>query len=106
MESLKEIFIYVDDERWPQTIPDRMAYCVCRTYREAIDKLKFYMSHETKIILDLDHDIQCKQTGYDIAKWVVDSGYNNLCFACHSMNPVGRKNIIELLVHYGYEQIW
>lgn len=106
MSSLGKVLIFVDDERWPQTIPNGMAYCVCRTYREAIDKLKFYMSHNTKIILDLDHDIQCKQTGYDIAKWVINSGYENLRFACHSMNPVGRKNIIELLTHYGYEQIW
>lgn len=96
-------FIWVDDERvLPQHI-GWMAenFIVCRTYRQAINALDTYCALGN-VYLDLDHDLGCKQTGYDIAKYVVEHQLPLYGFACHSFNPVGKKNIEELLLHYGY----
>lgn len=43
-----------------------------------------------------------KKTGYDIAKYIVENKIPLYGFVCHSMNPVGRSNIEDLLCHYGY----
>ena len=107
MSSLGKCFIWIDDERdvnWGH-VPDGMAVVHCKTYKEAIEKLQFYMSYKTKLIVDFDHDLGCKKTGYDVAKWIVASGYPNVRFRVHSMNPVGAQNIREMLSHYGYEEI-
>ena len=109
MSSLGKVYIYVDDMRDYSCINNELAYGRCiilaKTYKEAIKALQFYIEHETKIIIDLDHDLGCKQTGYDIAKWIINSGYQNIRFHVHSANPVGRRNIVELLTHYGYEEV-
>lgn len=109
MSSLGKVYIYVDDTRDYSCINAGLAYgrgiVLAKTYKEAIKTLQFYIGHNTKIIIDLDHDLGCRKTGYDIAKWIVNSGYKNIRFHVHSANPVGRKNIIELLTHYGYEQV-
>ena len=107
MSSLGKCFIWLDDERdinWSR-VPDGMAVVQVKTYREAIEKLSFYIEHKTKLIVDFDHDLGCKRTGYDVAKWIIASGYNNVRFKIHSMNPVGAQNIREMLLHYGYEEI-
>lgn len=110
MSSLGKVYIYVDDTRdytsWNRKLSYGRAIIHAKTYKEAIEALKFYTEHETKIIIDLDHDLGCKKTGYDIAKWIVNSGYQNIRFHVHSANPVGRRNIVELLTHYGYEEVW
>ncbi|MEA3523603.1 MAG: cyclic-phosphate processing receiver domain-containing protein, partial [Campylobacterota bacterium] len=47
------------------------------------------------------------KTGYDLAKWIVDSDLDNTFklpsnfkYKVHSQNPVGKKNIIALLDGY------
>jgi hypothetical protein len=55
--------------------------------------------------LSLDHDLGLQNfdpemTGYDIAKWMVRHCVWPKDIYCHSMNPVGRQNIIALLKHY------
>jgi hypothetical protein len=101
--------IWVDDER-PVPSWQKMAYnedniIVCRTYRQAIKTLNQVINKELDghIYIDLDHDIQCKQTGYDVAKYIVENHIPLAGFYCHSMNAVGRKNIEDLLLHYGYK---
>lgn len=110
MSSLGKIYIFVDDTRDWSCVNEKLAYgrgiVMAKTYKEAIQYLQFYIEHRTKIIIDLDHDLGGKKTGYDIAKWIVNSGYQNIRFHVHSANPVGRKNITELLTHYGYEEVW
>lgn len=95
-------FIWVDDER---ALPRHASFMgepiICRTYRQAINALETYCPLG-QVYLDLDHDLGCKQTGYDIAKYVVEHKLPLHGFACHSFNPVGKKNIEELLLHYGY----
>lgn len=60
-----------------------------------------------------DHDLgedefrRIHKTGYDIAKWMIledqdDDTYitKDFKFSCHSANPVGKKNIEDLLNGY------
>ena len=109
MSSLGKVYIYVDDTREYSSMNYELAsgrgIILAKTYKEAIKALEFYIEHKSKIIIDLDHDLGCNKTGYDIAKWIVNNGYQNIRFHVHSANPVGRRNIVELLVHYGYEQV-
>lgn len=97
-------FIWVDDERkipkYIRGVADE--YIVCKTYRQAITALNMYCNIG-KVYLDLDHDLGCKQSGYDIAKYVVENNLPLYGFNCHSMNPAGKKNIEDLLIHYGYK---
>lgn len=51
-----------------------------------------------------DAQVHTEKTGYDCAKWLIDYCIeNNLnCpeYTCHSMNPVGRDNIIGVLDNF------
>lgn len=109
MSKLGKLYLYVDDTRdyadWNRDLSYGKAIIQAKTYKEAIKVLEFYIEHNSKIIVDLDHDLGGKKTGYDIAKWIVNSGYQNIRFHVHSANPVGRRNIVELLTHYGYEEV-
>ena len=106
MSSYEKIYIFVDDVRAiPKDIPDGMGIVTCRTYKQAIDAIDFFVQRNTKIILDLDHDLGCNKSGYDVAKFIVENHIPIESYSVHSMNPVGRKNICELLDHYGYKQL-
>ena len=108
---MKKLFIYLDDER---NIPDNykryfknwgINFIILRTYQSAIDYLTKYKPIDVKIYLSFDHDLGLDKTGYDVAKFIVENQISINGFAVHSMNPVGAKNIIELLTHYGYHQM-
>lgn len=96
--------IYVDDER---AIPKvwQIAYgenvILCCTYRQAINALQTYPKIG-RTLISLDHDLGEEKTGYDIAKYIVENKIPLTGFFCHSFNPVGKMNIIQLLTHYGY----
>ena len=109
MSSFEKTYIYVDDIRdytnWNKDLSYGKEIIAVKTYKEAIEALKTCISHKSNITIDLDHDLGCKRTGYDVAKWIIASGYNNVRFKIHSMNPVGAQNIREMLLHYGYEEI-
>ena len=99
----RRYFIWVDDERVLPHYIDGIAenFIVCKTYKQALN------SYCTlgDVYLDLDHDLGCKGTGYDIAKYVVEHQLPLYGFACHSFNPVGKKNIEDTLLHYGYNRV-
>ena len=50
----------------------------------------------------MDHDLGCKETGYDVLKWALE----HHCLPKHvqlcSMNPAGRDNMANLLRSAGY----
>ena len=103
----KWTLIWVDDERsLPKYAKNIFKdVIICRTYRQTISALNnfFNTKNHGHIFIDLDHDLQCKQTGYDVAKYIVEHHLPIDGFNCHSFNPVGRKNIEQLLLHYGYK---
>ena len=71
-----------------------------KSYYQAIK----YLDNFWPDAICFDHDLGEDKTGYDIAKYLVNKCIdNNLSlpkYACHSSNPVGRKNILSLLDNY------
>ena len=53
---------------------------------------------------DIPYDSYTEKTGYDAAKWLVDycmkKGVKHPPYVVHSMNPVGKKNIISYVESY------
>ena len=98
--------MYLDDLRTPIERFDFIA----RSYDEAISIIKKYGIPN---YISFDHDLgvdrndNLLKTGYDLAKWIVDSDLNNdlklpqdFTYRVHSQNPVGKRNIIYLLKQY------
>lgn len=83
--------LYVDDVR---EAPE--GWVLARDYRHSV--LMFQMM--TVDELSLDHDLGGELDGYDIAQWIVEYGIWPRHIYCHSMNPVGRENILALLERY------
>ena len=105
----KKVFIWLDDERILTSVQlKRIGYPIycdvvcCKTAKHCMEYLKKY-AHEYPIYIEFDHDLGEKETGYDVAKFIVENKLPILGFGVHSMNPVGASNIIQLLTHYGYE---
>ena len=102
----KEIYIYIDDMRQP-LIPGAIWV---KSYDEAIAALiditdLMDVDDSISLVVDFDHDLGERKTGYDIAKWLIDNGYIGK-FRIHSMNPVGANNIRQLLKHYGWTEVF
>ena len=106
----KEIYIYIDDMRQP-LIPDALWV---KSYDEAIAALKVIYStltianppYSLTLVVDFDHDLGEKKTGYDVAKWLAEEYPWTANFRIHSMNPVGANNIRQLLKHYGWTEVF
>ena len=72
---------------------------IARNYKEFTQIIDESIK-ENKIInyISFDHDLGEKKTGYDCAKYLIETFIENNIkyfpdFAIHSMNPVGRTNI-------------
>jgi adenine-specific DNA methylase len=101
---MEKMLIFVDDERdCPKEFKKYFPLIkICRNYKEAI----YTLEHENGVrdlYISLDHDLGSKKSGYDIAKYIVEKGISIDGFKCHSMNIVGKENIENLLLHYGYK---
>lgn len=93
--------VYLDDLRW---CPD--GYVLAKNYDECIDLLE----HNQVEVASFDHDLgewgYYARDGYSICKWLCyQYKVNNLNYFpkiiyLHSANPVGRKNMYELLNRY------
>lgn len=93
--------LWVDDIRMP---PDD-TYDIARTFGDAIVKLT--ATNYTDIYLD--HDLadftdMRERTGYDVVMWLVERKYQGfevpLRYHYLTANPVGRKNMKELVARY------
>lgn len=101
------VYIWLDDERpMPALLPFDWGYRIhAKTYLEALHYLQYYCkSGEYCVYMDFDHDLGEGKSGYDVAKWIVENNIQNIWYRVHSMNPVGRANIEQLLDHYGYKR--
>lgn len=115
-------YIYIDDIRendtWYNHHLSRENWMshICRTYQQTIDLIQaiLYSGESASFILDLDHDLgegneiddTLAPSGYDICKWIVENQIPLVGFHIHSMNPVGAQNMRQLLMHYGYKEIY
>lgn len=98
-----KIFIWLDDLRDAPICDEADEGYIARTYIEAVNIIKSSIRPSVDAIyISFDHDLGEGKSGYDFAKWLLRNGYMGH-FDVHSMNPVGAKNIYELLTHYGWE---
>lgn len=58
-----------------------------------------------KYLIDFDHDLGEDESGYDFAKWLLETEVEPQHFTVHSMNPVGARNIHQLLTHYDWNYL-
>jgi hypothetical protein len=116
--------LFLDDYRHPKCLKDTRTWEVVRSYNEFVDKITKCGLPQ---FISFDHDLAWGQypqagedqntpidynnpryakekTGYHCAKWLVDyCKEKNLPlpdWQTHSMNPVGRININQLLLSY------
>lgn len=91
--------LFVDDLRNPEK-----GWEVARSTQEAktIIELNGLPTH-----ISLDHDLGIDDRAIDLVKWLIEqdmeNGWNiidNVVFTFHSANPIGRKNMIDLLASY------
>lgn len=98
-----KIYIWLDDERSMPAPPFECGMVIhARTYGEALIPV-LGSDYYDEIYMDFDHDLGEKKTGYDVAKFLVENKIM-VKYHVHSMNPVGRANIEQLLDHYGYKR--
>ena len=91
--------LWIDDTR-----PAPSGFRACKSYNEAIAALEYFTLCEGGVdLVCFDHDLGGTKTGYDIAKYIVEKQIPIGEYRIHSMNPVGAKNIYELLNSYGYK---
>lgn len=107
---MKRIFIWLDDERpinhmWIKRANDDIYFIKFKNALSLINWFKTDAGNYDKIFISFDHDLGSDLTGYDVAKYIVDNEIQLTGFTVHSMNPVGAKNIIDLLTHYGYHKM-
>ena len=106
---MEKYFVWLDDER---PIPEH----IIRRASDDMNFIKFKsaitcyhwlrdVASEGKVFISFDHDLGTDNTGYDLAKWIVENGIPLAGYSVHSMNPVGAANIHQLLDHYGYHRI-
>lgn len=88
--------IYLDDLR---PCPERFVLA------KDISECKVLIIGNDVNVLSLDHDLGGEETGYDFVKWLVEIGIDNpniypKIIFLHTANPVGRRNMFELLKRY------
>lgn len=98
--------LYLDDLRTPVD----ESFVIVRSFDEAV---RFVQTNGVPEFISFDHDLGTDKngwllpTGYDFAKWLVNSDLDgtiklqeSFSFKVHSQNPVGVKNIEALLNNY------
>jgi hypothetical protein len=119
MEMTKRL-LFLDDIRYPieayhytkQDIFLRNDWHIVRNFEQFVNRI---LKKGLPEMISFDHDLadehyvkaaneSVEKTGYDCAKWLVEYCMENYLelpkFYCHSMNPVGKKNIESLLTNF------
>lgn len=93
----KQYLLWVDDLRpVPNEYRDKYEVRWARDYNEAVTELhRFSYS-----IICLDHDLGDGPTGYDLCKYIIAKRIYCPEYRLHSSNPVGKRNMAELLERY------
>ena len=97
--------IFLDDERFP---PEGQDFVIVRTSEQCIGWMKEYDCPE---YISFDHDLGGDDTAMKVVHWIIEqdirerlAGFTfipeNFTFYVHSQNPIGAKNITELLNSY------
>lgn len=113
--------LFLDDIRYPveayhytkQDIFLRKDWHIVRNSEQFVNRI---VEKGLPEMISFDHDLADihylkpnsdgynEKTGYDCAKWLIEYCMDNFLdlpkFYCHSMNPIGKKNILSLLENY------
>ncbi|GAB0155664.1 hypothetical protein CHRYSEOSP005_09260 [Chryseobacterium sp. Alg-005] len=120
MEMTKRL-LFLDDVRYPieafhytkQDIFLRKDWYIVRNYEQFVSRI---LKKGLPEVISFDHDLADKhylkpdsqeyteKTGYDCAKWLIEYCLDHQAelpqFYCHSMNPVGKDNIMNLFENF------
>ena len=96
--------LWIDDVRKVPEKYENDEVTIATNYYDAINFIDVGWTFPWDIV-DFDHDIGTEGSGYDIAKYIVESELKIGGFRIHSQNPVGVSNIRQLLTHYGYKEV-
>ena len=99
--------LFIDDDRFPSDHSVR-EFHISRTSAEAIQTMKSYGCPE---FISFDHDLGGDDTSMQVVNWMINQDLDQItfgmsfipedfAFTVHSQNPVGAKNIEELLNSY------
>lgn len=90
--------LFIDDERFP---PEGKDFAIVRSSAEAIEFVKI---NGCPSFISFDHDLGGDDTSMKFIWWLIDSHLDgnvaipeNFSFYVHSQNPIGARNITELL---------
>lgn len=95
--------IFIDDERFPNEEGSIFIVRNMFEFKHVISNRKYF-----PMFVTFDHDLgEGEPTGYDICKLMTELDLDNICnfpkgfeFDVHSQNPVGKRNIEQLLNGY------
>lgn len=99
---MKSFFVWLDDER--EAPSD--GYVHLHSVNES---KSFILQNQGEFNLDLDHDLGIYATdggdAIELIKWLLNNGFNEnedykFSFAFHTMNPVGKMNMMALVERY------
>jgi hypothetical protein len=101
--------MFIDDERfppdaWPSAHPLLLA-------RSSEDSIYLMQRHGCPAFISFDHDLGGEDTAMKVVNWMINQDMDirhygllfiptDFSFVVHSQNPVGAKNITELLNRY------
>ena len=121
---IKNYNLFLDDERLPHNVtwvnlPESQHYTIVRNYNEFVDLITLrgiprFVSYDHDLADShyghglrgdqIPYDSYKEKTGYDCAKWLVNecmiNGVKHPPYIVHSMNPVGKQNIISYVESY------
>ncbi|MGK6343616.1 cyclic-phosphate processing receiver domain-containing protein [Chryseobacterium sp. DT-3] len=113
--------LFLDDIRYPVEVYHytkhdiflRKDWHIVRNYEQFVNRIlekglpeMISFDHDLADIqyLKPDSDEYTEKTGYDCAKWLTEYCLDNYLdlpkFYCHSMNPVGKENILSFLENF------
>lgn len=126
---MKKYYLFLDDVREPKDVtwiylPDK-PWTIVRNYSEFVHEIesKGYLPDMISFDHDLadghyghglnndsiPYDLYEEKTGYSCAKWLINycdnKNFDIPAYLVHSMNPVGSKNIRDLLSNYKWKKI-
>lgn len=98
-----ETMLFLDDEReYKDVYKYYKGYCI--TVRDFKQFANYILTNDLPDYISFDHDLGCDKSGMDCLNWLIEYCLDNnkslpRCFS-HSMNSVGRENILKKIASF------
>ncbi len=109
------IYLWLDDIRpIPQKIlnfcnENRFSVIRASSSYEAKKFFTQLIREDDIYLVDFDYNLgggeEEDENGYDFAKWLLDNEIEPQYFTIHTVNPIGARNIHQLLTHYDWQYL-